>query len=218
MANHHLLLLLLQSFFILITISSFFFDIATSARAPQPSPFITSSCKLTLYPDLCIQSLSPYSTSIRQNDHRRLALAALSFSLSRAASASSYLSRLTSSPPPRVNQAVKDCARNLADGVNRLTQSVRELAQMGGGPSGGAGPEEERFQWHMSNLQTWVSAALTCENSCVDGFGAREMDGPVKDAVRVRVGYVVKVTSNALALIHGFASKHDHPGRKKRIP
>ncbi|CAN0841993.1 Pectinesterase inhibitor 9 [Linum grandiflorum] len=201
--NH---ILLLVPFLLIITTTN------SASINPQQqqasSAFILASCKLTLYPDICIQSLSPYSTSIRRNDHRRLALAALSFSLSRARSASAYLSSAAARPgAPRLNQAVKDCTRNMADGVARLTQSVRELGQMGG-----SGPEG-RFQWHMSNLQTWVSSALTCENSCIDGFNARELDGPVKDAVRNRVVYVAKVTSNALALIHGFASKHGHPGR-----
>lgn len=92
---------------------------------------------------------------------------------------------------------MRDCIENMGDTVDRLSQSVRELGQVG-----------QDFLWHMSNVQTWVSAALTDENTCLDGFSGHSMDGNVKAAIRRRVANVAQVTSNALALVNRFASKH----------
>ncbi|CAN0891572.1 21 kDa protein [Linum grandiflorum] len=74
---------------------------------------------------------------------------------------------------------------------------------------GGAAAEE--FQWHLSNIETWVSAALTDENTCVDGFGGKVMDAgksaaAMKEVVRGKVEKIVHLTSNALALVNSYAN------------
>lgn len=96
---------------------------------------------------------------------------------------------------------MKDCIENMGDGVDRLSQSVRELGHVGRAVG-------QDFTWHMSSVQTWVSAALTDENTCLDDFDGRFMDGNVKAAIRRRVTNVAQVTSNALALVNRFAARH----------
>ncbi|CAI0413655.1 unnamed protein product [Linum tenue] len=196
-------LILLPSLIIALSLSTT--TSAAAAAASSSSAFIDSSCAATRYPDLCRQSLSSYARTLQQNDHRRLALAALSVSLAKA-NQSAELASKNANTNPSVVQAVKDCTRNMGNGVNRLDQSVKELTVLGG-------LEGDKFEWHMSNLQTWVSAALTDENMCVEGFADRAMDGPVKVGVRRRVVYVAKITSNALALVQRFAAKHARVGR-----
>lgn len=134
-----------------------------------------------------------------------MALTALSVSLSRARSAAVFSSKLTKvrGLKPREHLAVRDCIENMADSVDILSHSVQELGHTGTAVS-------QDFMWHMSNVQTWVSAALTDENTCLDGFAGRVMEGKVKDAVRRRVIDVAQVTSNALALINRFAEKQRH--------
>ncbi|KAL9369193.1 hypothetical protein Peur_040392 [Populus x canadensis] len=102
---------------------------------------------------------------------------------------------------PREYQAVKDCIENMGDSADRLSQSVREIGHMGRAVG-------QDFVWHMSNVQTWVSAALTDENTCLDGFSSHLMDGNVKAAMKLRITNVAQVTSNALALVNHFASRH----------
>lgn len=65
------------------------------------------------------------------------------------------------------------------------------------------------FGMMMSDIQTWVSAALTDENTCTDGFGGKYFtNGPLKTAVRERILNVAHMTSNALALINSYAALH----------
>ncbi|CAI0404411.1 unnamed protein product [Linum tenue] len=54
----------------------------------------------------------------------------------------------------------------------------------------------------LGNMQTWVSAALTDEDTCVDGLEGSAMNGKVRDEIRRRVVWVAQLTSNSLALIN----------------
>ena len=175
-----------------------------AARNSADTSFIKASCRITRYPVLCFQCLSGYASTIRQSD-RQLAITALSVSLSRARSTAVFSSNLTKvrGLKPREHQAVRDCIENMSDTVDRLSYSIQELGHTGKAVS-------QDFMWHMSNVQTWVSAALTDENTCLDGFAGRVMEGNVKTAVRRRVVEVAQVTSNALALINRFAEKQRH--------
>ena len=160
------------------------------------SDFIKSSCSSTRYPAVCVQSLSVYASAIQQSP-KQLAQAALNVSLARARSVSTFVSKLSHDKgmSSRDRAAIKDCVDNIGDSVDELTRSVQELGRTGKSGS---------FMWHVSNVQTWVSAALTDENTCVDGFVTK---GKVKDVVRGRIVNVAQVTSNALALVNRYAHK-----------
>ncbi|KAL6979699.1 hypothetical protein U1Q18_021355 [Sarracenia purpurea var. burkii] len=186
-----------------LLLASSFHYMAVYAIAPDPADtnFIKASCKITLYPDLCVQTLSSYAGEIKQSK-KQLAQAALTVSLSRARPASEFVSKMAevSGINPQEFQAVKDCVNYMADSVDQLGRSSQELGQMGGAVS------SQEFEWHASNLQTWVSAALTDANTCVGGFADPGMDGNVKSDIVSRVNGVAEVTSNALALVSHFVA------------
>ena len=175
---------------------------SASTRNSSPTDYIVASCRATRYPALCVECLSGFARTIRQNE-QHLAQTALSVSLSRAQSAAAFVAKMTQvrGIKPRERQAVKDCIENMGDSVDRLSQSVKELGHMGRAVG-------QDFMWHMSNVQTWVSAALTDENTCFEGFAGSVMDGNIKAAIRRKVVNVVQVTSNALALVNRFAARH----------
>jgi len=60
----------------------------------------------------------------------------------------------------------------------------------------------------MSNVETWVSSALTDESTCGDGFAGKALDGRIKASIRARMVSVAQVTSNALSLINQYAANH----------
>lgn len=98
-------------------------------------------------------------------------------------------------------EAIKDCLEEIDDTVDRLSKSVKELKNLGESKG-------KDFQRHISNVETWVSAALTDENTCVDGFARKALNGKLKSSIKARIVNVAQVTSNALALINKFASKN----------
>ncbi|CAI9774085.1 unnamed protein product [Fraxinus pennsylvanica] len=162
--------------------------------------FIKSSCSATTYPAVCIRSLSIYASTV-QRSPRQLATTALSVSLETAQSATTFLTKLTKFKglKPREYAALKDCIEEVSDGLDRLSKSVRELKTMGGARG-------KDFIWHMSNVETWVSAALTDDNTCMDGFSGRALNGRIKSSVRAQMTNLAQVTSNALALCNHFAA------------
>lgn len=76
--------------------------------------------------------------------------------------------------------AMNDCAVLASSAEEELRQSAPEMERMGRAGS-------PRFEWHMDNVLTWVSAALT--DTCLDSLG------------NVRVAAVAQATTNALRLV-----------------
>ncbi|KAJ8772135.1 hypothetical protein K2173_027312 [Erythroxylum novogranatense] len=161
MARSTLYLLLLSLLYITITVRS-------AATSSSSLSFIRSSCRATTYPALCFQSLSAYAPSI-QGNQRQLAQTALSVSLARAQNTVSFVNKLTKFKglKGRETAALRDCAEEVSDTVDRLSKSIKELKSM-------RSTKGQDFQWHISNIETWVSAALTDETTCVDGFAGKE--------------------------------------------
>ncbi|KAL8210831.1 hypothetical protein R6Q57_005268 [Mikania cordata] len=174
----------------------------TSATVKPSSTFIKSSCATVTYPDLCEESLSPFAKTI-QTSPAQLAQTALAVSLKKSQSTQAYLNKLKrfKGLKPRERAAIGDCLEVVSDSLDRVSKSIQELKHCNR-------VKGQEFIWHMSNVQTWVSSALTDENTCTDGFGGRAMEGKIKTSVRAQITSVAHVTSNALALVNNFAQKH----------
>lgn len=169
---------------------------------PQPTPtndldFIRSSCNATLYPDVCFTSLAGYASAVQDNP-AKLAKLAIGVSLSRAKHTASYLSKLSRTA---ASAAVHDCVSNVGDAVEQMHGSLQQLREMNHHRQGAPA-----FRFQMSNVQTWMSAALTDEETCTDGVTEEMEDGDTKTAVCERVGDVKRFTSNALALVNTYAN------------
>ncbi|KAF5731084.1 hypothetical protein HS088_TW19G00688 [Tripterygium wilfordii] len=174
-----------------------------SSRSPVKSDaasFIKESCGATQYPAVCVRYLSVYAKAIKQSPGQ-LAQVALSVSLAKAQTIKTNVSRMKYLRGLKARElaAIKDCAEEMDDMVDRLTKSAQELKLMGRARG-------QDFVWHASNAQTWTSAALTDANTCLDGFSGRAFDGRVKASITVQVTNVIQVTSNALALVNKYGS------------
>ncbi|CAF1977673.1 BnaCnng78530D [Brassica napus] len=181
-----------------------------SSLPSDDSDFIRTSCNTTLYPVLCVSSLSNFSSSVN-NDPALLARAAISVTLSKALELGSYLSNVTALLKSQVENGghpaaavvFHDCFENLKDAVDEMRGSMKQMRDL---VSTGS---LESFRFQMSNVQTWLSAALTDEETCTDGFKDVQ-DEPRKDEVCARVDDVKKLTSNALALVNRCVDKAMH--------
>ncbi|TXG70719.1 hypothetical protein EZV62_005654 [Acer yangbiense] len=129
--------------------------------------FIKTSCSSTAYPTLCFASLASRATLI-QTSPKLLAHAALNVTLSTAKSTSVVMLHLSKNRgmKPREAEAMQDCLEELSDSVDELRRSIAEKGQI----------KSSNFQLTMSDIYTWVSAALTDETTCSDGStGTRRM-------------------------------------------
>nr|GMD55537.1 21 kDa protein-like [Ipomoea batatas] len=158
--------------------------------------FIRISCQATTYPNLCYTSLSSHASDIRA-DPQLLAHTALTLTLQTAESTSAVMVKMGKSQglSHREVGAMRDCVEELRDSVNEIRKSLGEMKQLKGSD----------FNLKVNDIQTWVSAALTDEDTCTEGFAK----GNVKAAVREAIVNVAHMTSNALALINAFAALHN---------
>ncbi|KAL9271529.1 21 kDa protein-like protein [Drosera capensis] len=180
--------------------------IPSSSRPLTTTPstqFIRSSCTGTAYPSLCFSSLSTYANKI-QTSKRLLANTALSVALTTTQSTSSTMGLLLKSKPSsrRDLAALRDCVEVTRDAVEMLGKSMEEMGRV----VGSSGPD---FRFRMSNVQTWVSAALTDQDTCVEGFSdeASKNGGGFAGDVSGEIVKVSQLTSNALGLVNSFAGR-----------
>ncbi|GAA0144225.1 hypothetical protein LIER_04727 [Lithospermum erythrorhizon] len=171
-----------------------------STSASATTSFIRSKCSSTTYPSLCFQTLSSYASTIQTSQHQ-LVQTALSVSVERAQATQSFMKKLAKFKGLKAREyaAIKDCLEEMSDDVDRLSKSVKELKGMGKDRHGAD------FMWHMSNIETWVSAALTDGTTCMDGFSGKTMNARIRSSIRTRVTNVAQVTSNALVLVNQYA-------------
>ncbi|PKU79896.1 21 kDa protein [Dendrobium catenatum] len=186
---------------LLLLIAVIFTAISPAAIAANENStdFILRNCAATLYPQLCYKSLKPYAPTVNQNP-LTLAVAAANVSLSKIKGASFQAVRLRRNSTGRAGAALRDCVESLRTAADLTKQSALEIKKLGPAAQAG-GPS---FAWEVSNAQTWMSAALTNEDTCIDGFDDVGGGGG-SAAVKVFIGTVGRVkqyTSNALALLN----------------
>ncbi|KAK6162535.1 hypothetical protein DH2020_002376 [Rehmannia glutinosa] len=183
-------------------------------RRSRARTFIESQCQTTLYPDLCVRCLSNYASNFTTTlSHRQLAQIALKVSLARAESTRAYVTGVAkelNQTKAKDYEAVRGCLDQINDGVDQLANCVKETENIK--EDGGINSE---FPWHASNVQTWMSTALTDASMCIDGFSGRAIGEKTKAIIKAKVLNLQHVTSNALALFNRFAARYRSSQVKK---
>ncbi|KAJ4712836.1 21 kDa protein-like [Melia azedarach] len=162
--------------------------------------YIRASCSATSYRRLCFHSLSIYASKIRNNP-KTLANTALNITLKAAKSTSRMMIKMSRIPgliPRETAGAMADCIELIGDSIEELQDSIDELGHI----------RNSNFWLTMSDVQTWVSAALTDEDTCMDGLKGKPINGYTKTMLRRHILKVAHLTSNSLALINSYASSN----------
>ncbi|KAL2492043.1 Plant invertase/pectin methylesterase inhibitor superfamily protein [Abeliophyllum distichum] len=202
------------SFILLLFIFSVAWAIHPAIRGrSRARAFVEFQCQATLYPSLCVRCLSNYVANFTTTQsHEQLAHIALRVSLSRAQSTRAYVTEVAKQlkqTKAKDYPAVKDCLDQINDGVDQLTNCIKEVEMIK--ENGGS-----EFPWHASNVKTWMSTAQTDANFCIDGFG-RAIGGKTKAMIKAKVLNLEQVTSISLALFNRFAARYraSHATRPK---
>lgn len=189
------------SLLVFLSLSSIFLrsGVATKPISNTGShDLLHSSCLNASYPQICVRTLSCYTPPATTRFD--LAQTAVKVSLSRAQKTSNFLGNIKSRNNKREQNALADCVSQISDSIYELSKTMSELKHLGHGTE---------FRWQMSNAETWVSAALTDEDTCIDGF--KESDVKMRGDLKRKMRNVGRVTSNALYLINLL----DHQGRRR---
>lgn len=166
-----------------------------NSTSGSPSDYVQDACSVTTYRDLCIRSLAPFSDTAKRSP-TKWARAGVSVTITLTKSVMRYLTQLKrhTHMEERNLVALSDCIevfQNTNDELHKSLYILRKLTASG-------------FNQQMSDLTTFMSAALTDEDTCLDGFEGS--GGKQVDFLRSRVRNATYLTSNALALVNKLAT------------
>ncbi|XP_076945610.1 pectinesterase inhibitor 9-like [Bidens hawaiensis] len=176
--------------------------IVTRSRART---YLEAQCRATLYTDLCVRTLLPYGTKNTLPSPQQIAQISLTTCLAKARVTKAYVDtvakQLNQAKYPGEYQALDQCLQQINNGVNQITQSVKELQKMGK-------DGEENFGWHESNVESWLGTALTDATACMDGILGDKIGSKTKSIIKARFLNVKELASNSLALLNRYTARH----------
>ncbi|KAI6697789.1 hypothetical protein NL676_017908 [Syzygium grande] len=153
-----------------------------------PTRAVSRACGLTRYPALCVDALAafPGVDAASEQDMVHISFNVTLQRFSKALYLSSTIGHLQMEP--RVRSAFDDCLELLDDSVDALRRSLYFVALRGAKSSSGS----------AQDVVTWLSAAMTNQDTCTEGFA--DVSGGVKQLMAQRLRDLSELVSNCLAI------------------
>lgn len=179
---------------------------ATSSPTAVSKKFIKTSCANATYPGLCYSSLSPYAATVK-SDPWKLCGSALAVSLDSARKGKAAFSSLLKSNKAHTKAeraAVEQCRDTMDESVDRLRQSVKIMSRMirAQSSSSSSSYSSSEIEFQMSNVKTYVSGAITDDETCADGLEEEPVRASLKKRILKWQATVERLASNALSLVN----------------
>lgn len=187
-----------------------------SAQQTQLSPAasLKAVCKATRYPDSCFSSISslPESNTTDPELLFKLSLRVAIDELSKLSSVPSKL-RANAEHDARLQKAIDVCSSVIGDALDRLKDSISSLGTVTGRIVSSAS---------VNDVETWLSAALTDQDTCLDALGelnstaARGSLQEIETAMRNSTEFA----SNSLAIVTKILrllSQFEMPNHHRRL-
>ncbi|KAL8530966.1 hypothetical protein ACS0TY_007834 [Phlomoides rotata] len=163
--------------------------------------YVEEACSVTRYHDLCVRSLTPFANTAKDNPSI-WARAGVSVTIREAKAVAQYLKTLTINHRKlggRYANALSDCVDSFQTALDNLHMSLDVLRKLSATAT--------EFTSQVEDVTTWVSAALTDEDTCLDGFEEdRRAEKRLRNLMISRVSNTSYLTSNALALVNKLAT------------
>ncbi|KAK4480494.1 hypothetical protein RD792_013569 [Penstemon davidsonii] len=181
----------------------------TGLQHRRPSQAISRACSNTRYPTLCVNTLVDFPGAITASEEEIVHIS-VNMTLHRFGSALNVASQITNlDMDPLVRSAYEDCLELLDHSVDLLSQSLTSVA-----PGGSLTTSSTH------DVLTWLSAALTNQDTCIEGFD--ELNGVVRNQMSDRLKDLSEIVSNSLAIYAASAVDKDFSGipiqnRRRRL-
>ncbi|KAK9102376.1 hypothetical protein Sjap_019630 [Stephania japonica] len=176
----------------------------TSSSTSSSDETLRSLCKATQHPNTCLSTLS--NNSHTSSDPVELFKLSLKVSLDGLLNVSSVPKRMMPKANGKgVESALRDCEGLIGDAIDGVNKSVECFVGVVG--------EEGLSEVKVSDVRTWLSAALTDQETCLDGL-EEVGSGGVGDEMRVAMNESVEFVSNSLAIV----AKIVEMGRSVSVP
>ncbi|KAL8457409.1 hypothetical protein ACS0TY_035315 [Phlomoides rotata] len=161
----------------------------SSQLASNSAESLKTVCAVTRYPDSCFSSISPLNSPPSNNPFHFFNLS-LHASINEVSSLKNLLTESKAEP------AMKDCAELFDDAASQLGRSAESICAGRG--------EKVLTEMKISDLQTWISAAMTDQETCLDGLA--EMGSTALIGSKMKVQKSQEYMSNTLAILNNIKS------------
>ncbi|KAL5757270.1 hypothetical protein ACOSP7_019881 [Xanthoceras sorbifolium] len=156
---------------------------------------LKASCGNTRYPDLCYSAITAVPGAAKKVTSQKDVIE-LSLNLTTAAVEKNFfkIEKLlkTRDLTKREKTALHDCLETIDETLDELHEAVEDLHQY---------PNKKTLTQHADDLKTLLSAAITNQETCLDGFSHEEADKKVRKTLLSGEKHVEKMCSNVLAMI-----------------
>ncbi|KAF3632476.1 putative pectinesterase/pectinesterase inhibitor 61 [Capsicum annuum] len=176
----------------------------------KPSHAISRTCNRTRFPTLCLNSLHEFPGAISASD-ADLVHISVNVTLQRFGKAFYMASDINNLDMDKhTRSAYEDCLELLEDSVYLLSRSLTSVSPGTGKSAPG----------NSHDVQTWLSAALTNQDTCTEGFA--DVSGNVKDQMAAKLKDLSQLVSNCLAIFATVNGNGDFTGvpihnRRRRL-
>ncbi|XP_057504265.1 pectinesterase-like [Actinidia eriantha] len=156
---------------------------------------VKSSCSITMYPDLCYSAMASVpGMSEKVSSPKDVILASLNLTTTAVEHNYVTVKKLIKrkSLTEREKTALQDCLETIDETLDELHKVEDDLNEY---------PKKKSLTQHADDLITLMSAAMTNQETCLDGFSHNGADKRVRKALAAGEIYVEKMCSNALAMI-----------------
>ncbi|WCJ35960.1 Plant invertase/pectin methylesterase inhibitor superfamily protein [Euphorbia peplus] len=169
---------LLLTLIVSLIIAAAIFDF-NSGTDLDSAESIRSVCNVTRYPDSCVATISTANPSVKA-DPEAIFKVSIEVSIKEVKNVSSQFRALNS------QAAVDDCLSMFDDALSKLNDSLAIM-------------ESALTEMKINDVQTWISAAMTYQQTCLDGL--EEMGSTVPEEIKGQLGKCNEVLSNSLAIV-----------------
>ncbi|XP_047341170.1 pectinesterase [Impatiens glandulifera] len=166
-----------------------------AAIAASTHAILKSSCSNTLYPDLCYSTVATIpDVSKKVTTLKDIIILSLNITITAVEHNYFAILKLTKRKglTKREITALHDCLEMVDETLDELREVEKELDQY---------PTKKSLTQHADDLKTLLSAAITNQETCLDGFSHEKADKKVRSALEKGEVHIEKMCSNALALI-----------------
>ncbi|KAL5698598.1 pectinesterase [Ranunculus cassubicifolius] len=162
---------------------------------------IKTSCETTRYPELCMSELLGVSgIKDKVTSHKDVIQIALNQTILAVEHNYFQIKKITKTYKgltKRERCALHDCLETIDETLDELHETKDELDDY---------PKKKTFVKYADDLKTLLSAAMTNQDTCIDGFSSEEADKKVRKLLIAGQQHVYHMVSNALAMICNLTS------------
>ncbi|CAN1827805.1 Pectinesterase 3 [Linum perenne] len=187
--------------------------IPTTAAAPHHA-LLRSACSTTRYPDLCFSAVATIPGAAESlSTQKDIIEASINLTCSAVQRNFFTVDKLIKSGKNRLKKremtALHDCLETIDETLDELHVALRDLNEY---------PNKKPLTQHAADLKTLLSAAMTNQETCLDGFSHDGADKRVRGALLQGQVHVEHMCSNSLAMIINMTDSDIINDRLNQLP